>query len=97
VTVQVSGTPPQTEVYGPRGLLGVAPGPIQLERGEASIQLTFKAAGYVAASREVDVRADGAIAVELAPVAAPERDDKEPGRARRPLRKSRNDLEDPFQ
>jgi eukaryotic-like serine/threonine-protein kinase len=65
VTINVTGTPPGTEVYGPRGLIGVAPGPIQLERAASGVILTFRADGHVTASQTVTPAEDQDLAVTL--------------------------------
>jgi serine/threonine-protein kinase len=65
VTIEVSGVPEGTEVYGPRGLVGVAPGPIQLVRGNSEVILTFKADGYVTKSHAVTPEADQPLAMKL--------------------------------
>ncbi len=57
VKLTITGTPSGTEVYGPRGPLGVAPGEIQLERGVETV-LTFKADGYATTTRTVTVSGD---------------------------------------
>src|SRR5690606_30181513 len=67
VTVTVSGVPDGTEVYGPRGLMGVAPGPIQLHRGSDEVILTFKADGHVSKSHAVTPEADQPLAITLEP------------------------------
>jgi serine/threonine-protein kinase len=58
VRIEVTGAPSGTEVHGPNGILGVAPGAIQLERGSAPTVLTFRAQGYQAESHEVIPSAD---------------------------------------
>jgi eukaryotic-like serine/threonine-protein kinase len=65
VTIQIDGPPEGTEVFGPRGLLGVAPGPIQLERGDTPVLLTFRAEGHQTTTAEIDPGADGAVTVAL--------------------------------
>ena len=67
VTITISGVPAGTEVYGPRGLMGVAPGPIQLERGSAEVMLTFKADRHVTASHAVTPDADQPLEITLEP------------------------------
>jgi hypothetical protein len=69
VTIDVAGVPDGTEVYGPRGLMGVAPGPIQVERGASDVILTFKADGYVTRSQAVTPDADQSLALTLEPKA----------------------------
>ncbi len=65
VTVQIAGVPAGTEVYAPHGLVGVAPGAIQLERGRGEVVLTFKADGYTTASMAVTPAADQSLVVAL--------------------------------
>jgi serine/threonine-protein kinase len=65
IKITIEGPPPGTEVYGPRGLLGVAPGEIQLDRGDQEVQLTFKADGYQVAIEKVKADQDRTIQVAL--------------------------------
>jgi serine/threonine-protein kinase len=67
VAVTIEGPPAGTEVYGPAGLLGVAPGVIQLPRGDTEVMLTFKADGYVATTATVTPAAATTLAVALEP------------------------------
>jgi eukaryotic-like serine/threonine-protein kinase len=67
VALTIAGPPENTEVYGPTGLLGVVPGTIQLTRRDGDVRLTFKAEGYVPATRAVRPTADATIEVELTP------------------------------
>jgi serine/threonine protein kinase len=96
VTVSIQGPPANTEVYGPQGLLGVAPGKIQLVRGEEPVLLTFKAANHLPETREVVPTADRAMSVELdrRPGA---RATPRPGARKEKKRKERDTIEDPFQ
>ena len=72
VTIDVQGPPAGTEVYGPGGkLLGSAPGPVQLARGDRDVVLTLKADGYVTQSATVHPAADGAVDVTLHQKPAP--------------------------
>lgn len=89
VTIDVSGPPPGTEVFGPLGPVGVAPGPIQLPRGDRPVVLTFKAAGYRTVTAEVTPDRDAAIEVRLK---------KKPPRRRppKPTKRGRDAIEDPF-
>jgi serine/threonine-protein kinase len=80
VKIQIEGPPAGTEVYGPRGLLGVAPGEIQLERGDEEVLLTFKADGYLAASQKVMADQDRTLQVELEKKAAEPSSGKGKGR-----------------
>jgi len=95
VELTVTGPPEGTEVYGPGGLLGVAPGTIQLLRGAEPVLLTFKAPGHRAATREVVPDQDGAVEVSLQP-ARPRRSPRpsRPPRERQPP--DPNSIEDPF-
>jgi eukaryotic-like serine/threonine-protein kinase len=68
IVIDVTGAPEGTEVLGPTGPIGAAPGRIQLPRGEEKVLLTFRAAGHKPATREVEPRADGAIQVSLEPL-----------------------------
>jgi tRNA A-37 threonylcarbamoyl transferase component Bud32 len=85
VELEVTGAPEGTEVLGPTGPIGAAPGRIQLPRGEEAVLLTFRAAGYKPATREVTPRADGALAVTLEPLPAepPAAEAGKPGKKRR--------------
>jgi len=65
VELEVTGTPEGTEVLGPTGPIGAAPGRIQLPRGEETVLLTFRAPGYKPATREVEPREDGQLEVTL--------------------------------
>ncbi len=67
VTVDIEGPPDGTEVYGPSGLLGLAPGAIQLPYAEAEVTLTFKVDGYETVTHTLAASADTAIAVEMKP------------------------------
>jgi eukaryotic-like serine/threonine-protein kinase len=84
VTITVAGVPPNTEVIVAGSTVGVAPGPVQLPRGERPVVLTFKLDGYHPASRALTPGRDQALALQLARKAAT-----------RP-RSSRDDLDDPF-
>jgi serine/threonine-protein kinase len=68
VEIDVSGVPDGTEVYGPDGKLGTAPGPIALPRGDQPVELTFKAADYQPLTREVVPSGDAPLAVTLSPL-----------------------------
>jgi hypothetical protein len=101
VAITVEGPPEGTEVYGPAGLLGVAPGVIQLPRGDTEVMLTFKAEGYRTATRPVTPTAGTTLAVALEPVpASPAPPAKPPGsgKPRKPRGPDdrRNVLESPF-
>ena len=51
VIVTVSGVPDGTEVSIAGSAIGVAPGPVQLPRGDAPVVLTFRADGYLPTSK----------------------------------------------
>jgi serine/threonine-protein kinase len=97
VAIQIDGPPKGTEVYGPGGaVLGVAPGRIQLERGEGEVQLIFKKAGYQLKTVQVSAAADAEVNVELV---KKKRAGKGKGGRRPSGRKppnSRNTIESPF-
>ena len=86
INLRVEGPPKGTEVYGAGGLLGTAPGTIQLEASDAPVVLTFKAPGRRSASREIVPAADQELIVklELAP------------QGPQPPAPSRDRLENPF-
>ena len=101
VQFEVTGAPEGTEVYGPGGPVGTAPGTIQLVRGEEPLLLTFKAPGHRTETRQVVPSGDGSIEVPLEALERPARPARR-GTAR-PVRKPRpragaSDplLEDPF-
>ena len=71
VTIEITGAPAGTEVYGPAGPLGPAPGPIQLVRGPDDVQLTLKADGYETATTRVKPDRDRTIEVALTAKPAP--------------------------
>ncbi|ACY16512.1 serine/threonine protein kinase [Haliangium ochraceum DSM 14365] len=95
VTLSVAGTPPETEVYGPTGLLGVVPGKVQLPVGEEPVVLTFKASKYRSESREVVPSEDRALEVELAPIPRG-RSNRRPKQRGNKVRKQRDTIENPF-
>ena len=79
VTITIDGPPPGTEVYGPGGkLVGVAPGEVQLDRGDLEVVLTFKADGHVATTTKITPTEDQAIEVTLA--AKDRKPDRKPDR-----------------
>jgi hypothetical protein len=88
VIVTVTGVPEGTEVLLGGSVVGVAPGPVQILRGKAELVLTFRADGYVPASRTVVPDADQALAMALKKKARPAR-----GGGKRP---SRDDIIDVF-
>lgn len=95
VTITVDGPPENTEVYGPLGLLGVAPGRIQLVRGKEPVLLTFRAEDHQPETREVMPTEDREILVELE---RKRRARPAPKRTRRAPKKprGRDSIEDPF-
>jgi serine/threonine-protein kinase len=96
VTVTVDGPPENTEVYGPQGLLGVAPGKIQLERGQEPVLLTFKAEDHRPETREVTPTEDRAMLVELERKPRARSAPRQGGRKEK-KRRERDTIEDPFQ
>jgi hypothetical protein len=70
-TITITGVPEHTEVYGPQGPLGFAPGKIQLVRGSDEVQLVIRAEGFVDKQIAVAPDADKPLAVELEPKAEP--------------------------
>ncbi len=103
VTITIKGPPAGTEVYGPRGLLGIAPGDIQLERGTGRVVLSLKADGYRSTTTKVVPSSDRSIKVRLKRkpgarrVSRPRggRDGKD-GKAGKDGKEKRNTIEDPF-
>jgi eukaryotic-like serine/threonine-protein kinase len=78
VTITVEDAPPHTEVLVAGVLIGTAPGPVQLPHDTDTLVLTFKADGFVPASREVTPDHDQAISIALkrrAPTKRRNRDD----------------------
>ncbi|HEY5926164.1 MAG TPA: serine/threonine-protein kinase [Kofleriaceae bacterium] len=65
VIVTVAGVPEGTEVLVGAEVIGAAPGPVQLARGDAPIVLTFRADGHVTASHTVVPDADKPLDVTL--------------------------------
>ena len=65
VTIHVTDAPAGTRVFGPQGPLGVAPGDIQLPRGDDDLQLTFEADGYIVKTTKVSPLHDATLAVAL--------------------------------
>ncbi len=65
VIVTVTGVPDGTEVLIGGTSVGVAPGPVQLDRGDRPVVLTFKAPGHYPASRTITPDADRALPVQL--------------------------------
>jgi tRNA A-37 threonylcarbamoyl transferase component Bud32 len=65
VIVTVTGVPDGTDVLIGGVSIGVAPGPVQLDRGTRPVVLTFKAPGYVPASQTITPDGDRPLAVQL--------------------------------
>jgi len=65
VIVTVTGVPDGTDVLIGGVSIGVAPGPVQLDRGTRPVVLTFKAPGYLPASRTLTPDGDRPLAVQL--------------------------------
>jgi serine/threonine-protein kinase len=65
VIVTVTGVPDGTEVLVAGAVIGAAPGPVQIAYGADPVVLTFRAEGYLPASRSITPAADGELAVAL--------------------------------
>jgi eukaryotic-like serine/threonine-protein kinase len=65
VTITIKGTPERTEVFGPEGPLGFAPGTIKLVRGAEDVQLVLRAAGHKDQVAMVRADADKELEVTL--------------------------------
>jgi hypothetical protein len=65
VIVTVAGVPDGTEVLIGTAVVGAAPGPVQLDRGSSAVVLTFRADGYLPASKSVVPDADKPLDVTL--------------------------------
>jgi eukaryotic-like serine/threonine-protein kinase len=65
VIVTVTGVPEGTDVLIGSTSVGVAPGPVQLDRGARPVVLTFKAPGHYPVSRTITPDADRPLAVQL--------------------------------
>jgi serine/threonine-protein kinase len=65
ITVTVSGVPEGTEVLVGGDIVGTAPGPVQLPRGDAPIVLVFKADGYLPVSRSIAPNRDQPLMLAL--------------------------------
>jgi serine/threonine protein kinase len=83
VIIVIEGVPEGTEVFAGGMTVGAAPGPVQLPRDSSAMVLTFKADGYLAASREVTPDRDQTLDVALK---------KKPGAKRQ----TKDDILDPF-
>jgi serine/threonine-protein kinase len=101
VTVEIVGAPEGTEVsWGPDGLIGTAPGTVQLARGEAPLTLLLRAAGHRPTTIDVVPDRDRVLEVALAPVraATAAKKRRRPPRKRAPApRRGKDSIEDPFQ
>jgi serine/threonine-protein kinase len=64
-TITIEGVPEHTEVFGPQGPLGFAPGPVQLVRGADEVQLMLRADGFVDKSTTVVPDGDKALSLTL--------------------------------
>jgi len=65
VIVTVTGVPDGTEVLIGGAVIGVAPGPVQLPRGDAAVVLTFRAESYLPASTTIVPDADKPLDITL--------------------------------
>jgi hypothetical protein len=65
VIVTIDGVPEGTEVLIAGTVIGPAPGPVQVPRGQGAIVLTFRAAGYLSMSKSIVPQADQALTVTL--------------------------------
>jgi eukaryotic-like serine/threonine-protein kinase len=78
ITIDVTGTPPSTEVLVAGVLIGTAPGPVQLPRDTDALVLTFKADGWLPASQQLTPDRDQRLSISLkrrAPTKRTTRDD----------------------
>ncbi len=111
VNINISGPPPGTKVYGPTGLMGVAPGVIQTLQSEQALILTFEADDYQVTTATVVPSEHVEVEVELERKASKRRPSsrKNAGNRRKDTDKSdpaprdppkprddRNALSDPF-
>ncbi len=71
VAIVVKTTPPGAEVFSGTEKLGLAPGPFRLKRGDASLKLTVKKAGYKPEDITVTPSSDGEVTVSLNKASAP--------------------------
>lgn len=65
VIVTVHGVPDGTEVSIAGTVVGVAPGPVQIPRGDRPAVLTFRNAGYIAVSKSITPSEDQELVVKL--------------------------------
>ncbi len=92
VTVDIQGAPEGAKVSWANGVLGVAPGKVQMPYGTKPVILTFELEGYRLATAEVVPNQDAALKV---PMFAIETKPRRP-RKKTKKRKSRNSIENPF-
>ena len=64
-TITIEGVPDHTEVFGPEGPLGFAPGPLKLVRGSDDVQLVLRADGFVDKSATVVPDGDKTLSLSL--------------------------------
>ena len=84
--VTVAGVPDGTEVSIAGAAIGVAPGPVQLAHGSSQVVLTFKASGYLPASRAITPDHDQKLDVQL----------HKPARHDTPKKSDKDSILDPF-
>ena len=83
VTIEIAGVPRGTEIFwGPRGLIGTAPGKVQLARGDEALSLQLRAEGFAGKTIEVVPDKNRLFEVEL--------EEKAKKRSKRPRKKPRN-------
>ena len=73
VIVTISGVPDGTEVLVAGTAVGVAPGPVQLPYATDPLVLTFRAEGYVPASKSITPTSDSSMSMSLKKKQAPRR------------------------
>ena len=78
--ITVAGVPEGTEVLVGDKVVGVAPGPVQLDRSSTAVVLTFRADGYVPTSKSVVPDGDKPLDVTLKKKAVRGAGGKKPGR-----------------
>ncbi|MBK9033416.1 MAG: protein kinase [Myxococcales bacterium] len=98
VTVTLSGTPAGAEVIGPDGATATLPGTLTLARGDAAVELTIQAPGFVTATQPVTPSAATSVIVNLtaAPTPTPTPTGKRPKRPPGGHGSGNPMLEDPF-
>jgi serine/threonine-protein kinase len=84
VTITVTGVPEHTEVYGPQGPLGFAPGPIKIVRGSDEVPLVLRADGYVDKQTLIVPDGDKPLEVALDKVADKKPEAPKPTTVRKP-------------